>query len=104
MRFQGCNPIEVTAPNQSLDLLQFESQLPVEQDLLQPQQLRIIVEAISVGCARRGLQQSDFIIKMKRSHADTRHPGYFYDCISHSGFSIDITMMPIAGQTVRDNV
>src|SRR6266481_7989237 len=104
MRSQGRNPVEVTAPKQSLDLLQLESQLPVEQDLLQRQQLRLIVEAISVGCARRGLQQANFIVKMKRPHANTRHPGHFFDCISHSGFSIDITMMPIAAHTVRANV
>src|SRR5438552_10045297 len=104
MRLQGCNSVEVTAPKQSLDLLQLKSELPVEQDLLQRQQLRLVVEAISVSCARGGLQQPHFIVKMKRPHADTRHPGHFFDRVSHSGFSIDITMMPMAGETVRPNV
>jgi hypothetical protein len=29
------------------------------------------------------LQKSRFIVEMKRAHADARHPGYLFDCVSH---------------------
>src|SRR5215472_4689805 len=30
-----------------------------------------------------GLQQTSFVVKVKRAHADARHRGHLLDCVSH---------------------
>ena len=43
-----------------------------------------------------GLQQARFIVEMKRAHADARHRGHLFDCVSHRLFSAETTLVPAA--------
>ena len=58
---------EVGARQEFPDLLQPEPPLPVKQDLLQRQKLRLLVKPVAIGANMRWFQQARFIVKMKRA-------------------------------------
>src|SRR5438067_342572 len=44
-----------------------------------------------------GLEEmARFIVEMKRAHADARHRGHLFDCVSHRFFSAETTLVPSA--------
>src|ERR1700680_4214313 len=96
MRFERSEFLEIGAAQDSFDLLQFEPQFPVKQDLLQGQELWLFVEPVAIGLVIGGLQQAGFIVEMKRAHAHARHRGHLFDCVSHRFFSARITLLPAA--------
>ena len=83
VRFEGGDVFEIGPAQDSFDLLQLEPQLPVKQDLLEGQELRLFVEPVAIRPEIGGLQQARFIVEMKRAHADARHRGHLFDCVSH---------------------
>ena len=94
MRLQGSDFFEIGSAQDSFDLLQLEPQLPIEQDLLEGQELWLLVEPVAIRPVMRGLQQAGFIVEMKRAHADARHRGYFFYCVSHRFFSAEAKLLP----------
>src|SRR5262249_11552096 len=48
MRLEGRDLLEIGASENAFDLFQLETQLPVKQDLLEHQELRLFVEAVAV--------------------------------------------------------
>src|ERR1700676_3636098 len=96
VRLQGSNFFEIGSAQDSFDLLQLEPQLPVEQDLLEGQELCLLVEPVAIRPVIGGLQQARLIVEMKRAHADARHRGQLLDCVSHRFFSAETTLVPTA--------
>jgi hypothetical protein len=96
VRLQGSNFFEIGPAQDSFDLLQLEPQLPVEQDLLEGQELCLLVEPVAIRPVIGGLQQARLIVEMKRAHADARHRGQLLDCVSHRFFSAETTLVPAA--------
>ena len=95
VRLQGSDFLEIGLAQDSFNLLQLESQLSVEQDLLEGQELWLLVEPVAIRPAIGGLQQARLIVEMQRAHTDARHRGYFFYCVSHCFFSAEITSIPI---------
>ena len=50
-------------------------QFPVQQDLLQSQQLGLSVQAIAIGPRSLRLEQSDPVVVVQRAHRDAGEPG-----------------------------
>src|SRR5690606_21457103 len=61
------------------NLLQRHAELAVEQDLLQPQQLRLAVDAVTAGRARLRPEQADLIVVMQRPDTDAGEPRELLD-------------------------
>src|SRR6187549_2644090 len=83
MRLQSSHLLEITPSQDVLDFLQLKTQLSVEQDLLQLEQLLLFVTPKAVRPTASGLEQARFIVEMKRAHADSRHCSHLLDCVSH---------------------
>src|SRR5918993_5560714 len=92
MRVEGGNDFEIALTKDLFDLLQLEPQLPVKQNLLEGQQLRLLIEPVTIRSKIGGFQQLRFIIKMKCAHADARHPCHLLDGISHRVLSAEATL------------
>ena len=54
MRFEGRDFLELGAAQDSLDLFQLEAQFPIEEDLLEHQELRLFVKPVAVGAWNAG--------------------------------------------------
>ena len=104
MRLQGSDFFEIGSAQDSFDLLQLEPQLPIKQDLLEGQELWLFVEPVAIRPVIGGLQQARFIVEMKRAHADARHRGHLFDCVSHRFLSAEITLVSQVLAILEDNV
>jgi len=93
MRFESGDVLEIGPVQDSFDFLQLEPQLPVKQDLLEGQELRLFVEPVAIRPVIGRLEQARFIVEMKRAHADARHRGYLFDCVCHRFLSAEITLV-----------
>src|SRR5207253_1452097 len=80
---------------------QLEPELPVKQDLLEGQELRLFVEPVAICPVIGRLQQARFIVEMKRAHADARHRSNFFDCVSHRLFPAETTLVPAGNSYSR---
>jgi len=85
VRLKGGGFLEIGPAEDFLNLLQFEAQLPVEQDLLEHQELRFFIESVAICTLSGRLQQTNFIVEMKRSHAHSRYSGDALNCDGHAG-------------------
>ena len=63
VRFEGVDLLEFGASKDGLDLFQLESQLAVEQDLLEDQELRLFVDTVAVGGDPTGLEETRFVVE-----------------------------------------
>ncbi len=57
------------------DLVQAEPELAVEEDALQPIQIRVVVPAIAGLGPAAGAQQPDLVVVVQRPHGDPGEPG-----------------------------
>jgi hypothetical protein len=53
MRLQGSDLLKLGAAQHLLDPFELETQLPIKQDLLQRQELRLFVEPVAVAAIKR---------------------------------------------------
>jgi hypothetical protein len=83
VRLKSGDCFEFSLAQDFADALQLEAQLAVKEDLLEHKQLRLFVDPVAVRSCVGGLQQRDFIVKMKRAHGDARHQGQLLDGVSH---------------------
>ena len=60
VRFEGGDFFEIGPAQDSLDLLQLEPQLPVKQDLLERQELRLFVEPVAIRAVDRRASAGPF--------------------------------------------
>src|ERR1700730_7143431 len=104
VRLQGSDLFEIGSAQDSFDLLQLEPQLPVKQDLLEGSELWLLVEPVAIRPVKGRLQQPRFIVEMKRAHADARHPGHLFDCVSHRFYPAGTTLVPAAVCILGDHV
>ena len=58
MGLEGSDPLEFGPAQDLLDLFQLQPQLPVEQDLLEGQKLRLLIEPVTIGPDIGGLEQT----------------------------------------------
>jgi hypothetical protein len=84
MRLQRSGLLEIAPVQRLFNLGEVESQLPVKQDLLEHQKLRLFVESLAIRPVKCRLQQADFIVKMECPHADSRHGSHLFDGVGHS--------------------
>ena len=83
MRLESHNPVEISSAKQVLNLLQFKSEFPKEQDLLKEQELLFFVKAVAVRPVISGLEQSHMIVEMQRPDANAREIRQLFDCVCH---------------------
>jgi hypothetical protein len=83
VRPQRIDALEVGPAEELPDLPQLEAQLPVEEDLLQGQQLRLLVEAIPVCAGVRRLQQPLLVVEVQRADADARQRRHLLHRVRH---------------------
>jgi hypothetical protein len=57
MRLEGADLLEISPAEDSFDLLQLDPQLPVEQDLLESQELWLFVESVAMRAVTGGLSR-----------------------------------------------
>jgi len=91
---QSGDDFEIGATEHALDLLQLEPQLPVEEDLLQRQQLLLLVEPVAVRAAEGRLQQAGLVVKMQGTHAHARHRGQLFDGVCHRSSPVPVPGLP----------
>ena len=71
MRLKRLDAFESRPAHCGLDLLEFEAELAEEQDLLQREQLLFFVISVLVLAHPRGFEQSNLVVEVQRSYADT---------------------------------
>ena len=69
MRLERSELLEISPPEDSLNLFQLKTELAIEKNLLQGQEFWLFVVSISIRAVIGGLEQARFIIEMKRAHA-----------------------------------
>jgi hypothetical protein len=77
------------------DLFQRETELAADQDLLQPEQIGIGVQAIAGPRPSAGHEQPDGVVMMQRADRDAREPGDVLHLI-RARASHDISLRPDA--------
>jgi hypothetical protein len=87
VRLQRRQLLEIRPADDVLDLPQPEPEFPVEQDLLQRQQLRLLVKSVPVRPVIRRLQQPGLVVEMQRPDADAGHLGHLFDGVRHRSSS-----------------
>jgi hypothetical protein len=70
VRLQRSCLVEFASTQQPLNFLQFETQFPKKKNLLKDQELLFLVEAVTVRALVSGLEQSNLVVEMQRSHRD----------------------------------
>src|SRR5215204_4734799 len=65
------------------DLFQGKPEFPVEQDLLQPLQIRLLVDAVSSRAASVGREQPDLIVVVQRPDRHTSEGRHFTNRVAH---------------------
>jgi hypothetical protein len=88
-------PIEPGVVERPPDLFQRETEFAPDQDLLQPQQIGIGVEAIARRCSATGHEQADGVVMMQRANGDAREPGDVLHLVCARA-SHDISLRPDA--------
>ncbi|MNT82200.1 hypothetical protein D3C72_2218950 [compost metagenome] len=63
------------------DFRQRNIELPVDEDLLQAQQLVLAVVAVAIVAGERGLQEAYFVIVMQRPHRNAGKLRQLIDCV-----------------------
>ena len=91
VRLESGDFFELSLGQDFVDALQLKAQLPVKEDLLERQQLRLLIEPVAVGPIVGRFQQTRFIVKMKREQVNTRHRRQFLDRVSNRFVSSDMT-------------
>lgn len=76
---QVCARVRVRVVEQGGDLLERETELPVEQDLLQPVEVGVAVTPVARAAALAGHEQADVVVVVQGAH---RHCGEAGD-LSH---------------------
>lgn len=86
MRAESRNFFEISTPKDALDLLQLESQLAIKENLLERQELRLLVEPVTVFADKSRIQQPGFMVEVKRADANSRYFRNLFDCVTHRFF------------------
>jgi hypothetical protein len=68
---QVCARVRVRVVEQGGDLLEREAELPVEQDLLQPVEVGVVVAPVARVAAFARDEQADVVVVVQRAHRDT---------------------------------
>ena len=82
---EGLKCVEIRGLQQRGNVLQGHAQRTIEQDLLQPQQLRLAIKAIAGVAARSRTQQPCLVVMVQGAHTDAGHAGQLSDCTGHDG-------------------
>lgn len=75
--------IRVRVVEQHRDLFEREAELPVEQDLLQPVEVTVVVAPVARVAAPAGREQSDAVVVVQRAHRDSGETGYLSHGVIH---------------------
>jgi hypothetical protein len=79
---EGLDTVELRRGQHRPDGLQREFEFPMEEDLLQAQQLLAAVIAIAVLAHLGGLEQADLVVVMQGAHRDARDLRQLFDRIA----------------------
>jgi len=99
MRPERFDSVESRAAHYGLELLQFETELAEEEDLLKREQLICFVISVLVLAHPRGFEQSDLVVEVQRSHADAGELRELFYRVGH--FSILPETKDRASRNVR---
>ncbi len=92
MTVQRAQYIEVTPSHDLLDVLQRHAQLPVEQDLLQPQYGLLPVVAIAVLAHTGRLEEPDLVIMMEGALGNPGQFGKLLDSVHGTMLNPNVTL------------
>jgi hypothetical protein len=63
--------VRLRVVEQGRDLVEREAEFPVEQDLLQPVEVGVVVAPVACVAALAGGQQADVVVVVQRAHGDS---------------------------------
>jgi hypothetical protein len=74
---QVLDRVEVGVVEDRGDGVEADADLAVAEDLLQPRQVVVAVDAVARSTAVARAQQSDLVVVVQRAHGDAGHPRHF---------------------------
>lgn len=75
--------VRVRVVEQGRDLVEREAELPVEQDLLEPVEVRVAVAPVAGVAALARRQQADGVVVVQGPHRDPGEAGHLSDGVAH---------------------
>jgi hypothetical protein len=86
VRAKGLHRVQLAVEDPG-DAGEAQAELAQQQDLLEPQQLGLLVVAVTIGADMRRWQQADVVVMPQGAGADSRHPGHLRDRPGHGAAS-----------------